>query len=160
MLALIQLAPLVNLILTLLGGAQAAKWALRTKSLGGAVAKISPRVVKWARGGGGGRVVTPAMEALSLGQMRADEAPALSEGVRRLGRGAKGVLQRHPVAAPTLATIAALSLGRGAGQQDKQQALEMIGQLQGMDGDDSAEGLRAQLLLQLLEQANMNRGGE
>ena len=165
---MIQAIPgIIELILTLLGAAQAGKWALRSKKIGGAVAKVAPKVVDWARRGGtAGRATSKAAEAVASNRFTvpgigvgAPGTPALGEATRSLGRRVRGVLQQYPVASPTLAALVAATLGRGAGQGDKQQALEMINQMQGLDGGEDPKALRAALLMQLLEQANMNRGG-
>ena len=152
------MAGLANLILTIMGAVQAGKWALRSKRIGGAVAKVAPKAVEWARRGKAvGAVANPELGAGQV--LGVAQAPTLVDTVRKIGGAVRKPIQKYPLTSTTMATLLAAGLGRGAGQADKEQALEMISQMQGLDGGESAEGLRAALLMQLLEQANMNKGG-
>ena len=150
------MAGLANLILTIMGAVQAGKWALRSKRIGGAVAKVAPKAVEWARRGKAvGAVANPELGAGQV--LGVAQAPTLVDTVRKIGGAVRKPIQKYPLTSTTMATL--LAAGLGPGQADKEQALEMISQMQGLDGGESAEGLRAALLMQLLEQANMNKGG-
>ena len=163
------------------GAAGAVKGAASAAKVGGKVGRAAKRVAG-ARGlklGGSltGAGVEEALEELG---------EAVSGGVGAGGGAGAGggggmgkvrqFLSRHYLATPAIGLLTGLSLGRGAGQDDREQALEMIRRLQagggmgeggggvgggvggggGMSGAGGEE-LRAAMLLRLLEQAGSGR---